>query len=358
MKSLNTLMECGITEGVFPGGVLLVAGKGEILFIGAYGYADLFSRRKMTPETIFDLASLTKPLATALAVLHLHQGGKLNVEQPVADLLPIFQGREKNRITLWHLLVHESGLPAYRPYYLGLAGVHPLKRKEHLRLLLADERLEYPIGSRVLYSDLGFMLLEWVAEAVAGRPLDVYLKKHVYGEIYRSDENGLFFPELRFQGCNKPFAATEFCTWRNRLMIGKVHDENAYVAGGISGHAGLFGSAGDVWRLLSHLIGGFHGKIQKPLFRHEIMEMAFRPSPVGGRAMGFDTPSPERASCGQHFSKRTVGHLGFTGTSFWIDLERDVTVILLTNRVHPFRGNEKIRTFRPMIHDAVMEVFG
>ncbi len=351
-------MECGITEGVFPGGVLLVAGKGEILFLGAYGYADLFSRRKMMPETIFDLASLTKPLATALAVLHLHQGGKLSVEQPVADLLPIFQGREKSRITLRHLLVHESGLPSYRPYYLRLSGVHPLKRKENLRLLLADERLEYPIGSRVLYSDLGFMLLEWVAEAAAGRPLDVYLKSHVYGGIYKSNENGLFFPELRFQDCDKPFAATEFCTWRNRLMIGKVHDENAYIVGGISGHSGLFGSAGDVWRLLSRLIGSFLGKIQKPLFRQEIMEMAFRPSPVGGRTIGFDTPSSEKASCGRHFSKRTVGHLGFTGTSFWIDLERDVTVILLTNRVHPFRGNEKIRTFRPMIHDAVMEVFG
>ncbi len=358
MKALGALMERGIRGGAFPGGVLLAAKKGVILFHEAFGCADLFSRREMTVETRFDLASLTKPLATTLAILNLHQEKRISVEQPAADLLPAFTAQGKKQITLRRLLCHESGLPAYRPYYLKLAKVHPSERKARLRRWLAEERLERPVGAKAVYSDLGFMILEWVAEAVSQKSLDAYLKDAVYDKIFSAAECGLFFPGTATLLGNIPYAATEFCTWRNQLMIGAVHDENAFVTGGVAGHSGLFGSALDVWRLLSVLLSDFIGRNETPLFRREILEMAFSPSAVGGRALGFDTPAPEGASCGRHFSRRTIGHLGFTGTSFWVDLDRQVAVILLTHRIHPYRGNEKIRMFRPVLHDAVMAAIG
>ncbi len=354
----DCLMKRAVADGVFPGGVLLVGRKDRILFHRAYGKADLFAPRKMTLKTVFDLASLTKPLATALAVLHLHQEEKLHVDQPAARILPALRGTEKQEITLRHLLSHEAGLPAYRPYYLTLAGMPPGKRKPHLRDLLSNERLESPPGRKALYSDLGFMLLEWVVESVSGMPLDAYVERNVYAKVAPSLGNRLFFPASKCPLPDVSFAATEFCPWRNRVIKGEVHDENAAVTGGIGGHAGLFGTALGVWNLLSLLMDAFHGSFKTPLFRTGTLEMAFRPSPVGGKALGFDTPAPVNASCGGRFSTNTVGHLGFTGTSFWMDLKRQVTVILLTNRIHPSRENHKIRTFRPLLHDAVMAALG
>jgi len=355
MKSVQALMQRGVAEGVFPGGVLL-AGKGtSVLFIEAFGWADLFSRKKMTPDTLFDLASLTKPLATALAVFHLHQEGRLHVDQPVSELLPAFRESGKGRMTLRDLLTHESGLPAYRPYYLTLHREEASKRKMHLRQMLALEPLEYPAGKASIYSDLGFMILEWVVESVSGASLDQYLESRVYARIRNPETGGLFFPSSRKPDREASFAATEFCTWRNRVLSGEVHDENAYVCGGVGGHAGLFGSAADVWRVLSGLLSDLKGDAPKRLFNRKLLERVFSPSPVGGRALGFDTPSGENPSCGRSFSERTFGHLGFTGTSFWMDLHREITVILLTNRIHPSRGNDKIRVFRPLLHGAVME---
>jgi CubicO group peptidase (beta-lactamase class C family) len=358
VKSVETLMRSGVAEGVFPGGVLLVSVKNEIVSHKAVGHADLFSRRKATTETVFDLASLTKPLATAVAILNLHQDGVLSLDQPVREWLPAFQGQEKNRITLYHLLTHESGLPAYRPYYLEMSRLAFSMRKTHLRSRLTAETLEHPPGIQALYSDLGFMLLEWVVEAASGTSLDAYLQTGLYATVYPSGEKGLFFPGRAASLEQESFAATECCPWRNRLLIGQVHDANAYALGGVAGHAGLFGSALNVWHMLWRLMAGFHGHATAAGLQQETLEAAFQPSPVGGRTLGFDTPSPEGSACGRHFSKMTVGHLGFTGTSFWMDLKRQVIVILLTNRIHPHRGNETIRTFRPRLHDAVMEALG
>jgi len=358
VNAVGALMRSGTAEGVFPGGVLLAGVKGKIVYHEAVGYADLFSRRKMTTQTLFDLASLTKPLATALALFALHQEGRLGLDQPAAEILPGFHKKEKNRITLRHLLTHESGLPVYRPYYLALSRIPFLKRKSHLRALLAAETLESPPGTRTLYSDPGFMLLEWVVEAVSGKPLDVFLDTTLYTDVFSPGEKGLFFPGIAHAIVHESVAATEFCPWRNRVMIGQVHDENAHVVGGVAGHSGLFGRAMDIWKLLARLLEAFHGRDAVPLFSRELLKAAFYPSAPGKRALGFDTPSPEGPSCGRYFSFNTVGHLGFTGTSFWVDLDREVAVILLTNRIHPTRRNEKIRSFRPLLHDTVMEAAG
>jgi len=151
------------------------------------------------------------------------------------------------------------------------------------------------------------------------------------------------------------FAATERCPWRDILLEGVVHDNNAYSVGGIEGHAGLFGTAGDVFDLLSELMAVYQGAVSTGVFDIDLTQCFLSINKQNGRALGFDTPSSKDSSCGRYFSKRTVGHLGFTGTSFWMDLDRAIVVILLTNRVHPSRYNNRIKAFRPKLHDAVME---
>jgi CubicO group peptidase (beta-lactamase class C family) len=362
MEDVDNLMQRALVENVFPGGVLLVSKEDSIVFEKAYGYANIFSKQKMMLDTVFDLASLTKPLATTLAVMKLIQYRKLDLEQHLGSVLGQFEKTEKRKVKIRHLLSHSSGLPDYQPYYKTLDQIAIEKRKNYLRRLLQQEPLIYPTGKQAFYSDIGFMILEWIVEKISGMRLDLFLYQEVYGGLDLGDdpESGLFFVELASpldSRNNKAFAATEICPWRNRLLNGAVHDENAYVMGGISGHAGLFGTARNVFSLLSKLLESLHGYSSVHGFQQELLVEFFKKQAGLERALGFDMPSAENASCGKHFSKRSIGHLGFTGTSFWVDPERSIIFILLTNRVHPTRYNMKIKTFRPVLHDTVMENF-
>jgi CubicO group peptidase (beta-lactamase class C family) len=349
-------MRCAVEDGVFPGGVLLVAAGGDVLFREAYGKANLFSGRAVTPETVFDLASLTKPLATTLALMRLVERSRITVDQDLAAVLPVFAGTDKAGVRIRNLLLHDSGLPDYRPYYLELCGVPPESRRTLLRELLVREPLLSRTGEAVRYSDLGFMILSWVVEAVSGTGLDGFVGKEVYAPLGLQN---LFFVTPGFSGPEGNFAATERCPWRNRLLEGVVHDENAYAAGGVEGHAGLFGAADDLHMLLWKLCSAFHGLDPEPIFEKKLLDLFLKKDPKTGRAFGFDVPSPENSSAGRCFSSETVGHLGFTGTSFWLDLSKSAMIILLTNRVHPSRENIRIRGFRPELHDAAMEtIFG
>jgi serine-type D-Ala-D-Ala carboxypeptidase len=353
MQPVDRLMRQAIDEKVFPGGVLLVSKKGKVVFTHAYGVTHIFSRVPVTSETIFDLASLTKPLATTLAVIRIVQHGQIKLEQHLGQLLPEFQQTDKADIRLEHLLYHNSGLPGYRPYYKALNGIAKNSRRSALRKFLVQEALVHPIGKRVLYSDLGFMILAWVIERISGRRLDHF----VVDEIYRPlGLNHLFFIVSDIEGNRGLFAATENCPWRRKVLEGQVHDENAYAVGGVEGHAGLFGTAEDMNRLLVELLFTYHGQPNAGLFHRDLLHQFFKRMPGTDKALGFDTPSLTGSSCGKVFSQNSVGHLGFTGTSFWMDLERSVIVILLTNRVHPTRDNERIKKFRPELHDKVMDV--
>ena len=344
-------MQRAVSEGVFPGAVLLVSKEDAIVCHNAYGFADLFSGRAMTTETIFDLASLTKPLATALAVMSLVQRGDVGTEQQLGDILPAFKKDKKSTTRVRHLLHHNSGLADYRPYYKEIEHLPTVKRKQALRNLLVNEPLIHPIGEKVVYSDLGFMILEWIVEQVSGERLDRFVSKRIYGPL---GLDNLFFVDLSAKKPQGVFAATELCSWRKKLLDGQVHDENAYVVGGIQGHAGLFGTASDVHVLASELLSAYQGIRPNRLFQTELVRLFFKRMPNTGKALGFDTPSFKNSSAGSHFSANSVGHLGFTGTSFWMDLDRCITVIMLTNRVHPSRENEAIKQFRPMLHDEVM----
>ena len=352
MKPVDKLMRQAIAEKIFPGGVLLVSKEEETVFFNAYGVAHLISRTPVVRETIFDLASLTKPLATTLAVMRLVQQDQIKLEQPLAKLLPEFAHSDKAEIKLKHLLYHNSGLPDYRPYYMTLSQVTNDLRRSALRKQLLQEALVNPIGKTVLYSDLGFMILAWVVEHIAGCRLDHFVSDEIYTPMGLKH---LFFVCDSLNDNRGPFAATENCPWRGKILQGQVHDENAFAVGGIEGHAGLFGTAGDINRLLLELLLTYHGRRGTGLFRQDLLRQFFNRLPGTDKALGFDMPRLVGASCGQGFSQKSIGHLGFTGTSFWMDLERGVIVILLTNRVHPTRDNERIKAFRPQLHDMAMK---
>lgn len=356
MRQMNTtehLMRRAVSEGIFPGAVLLVSNETDQVIFDAYGVARIDPERRMTRETVFDLASLTKPLATTLGAMILVQRGELSLDQEIGTIVPAFNGTDKERVTIKQLLAHNSGLPDYRPYYKRLMTFPPERRKEGLEEMLLPERLIATPGTQTVYSDIGFMILGWVMEVVSTMPLNLFIEETIYHPLGLQN---LFFLPLDSE---KPrphidFAVTEECQWRKKVLEGEVHDDNAYAIGGVAGHTGLFGTAQDIHRLLVELLNTYHGRPNSGLFHPETLRTFFQRQP-SGRALGFDTPTQPGSSSGRHFSERSVGHLGYTGTSFWIDLERSIIVILLTNRVHPTRDNDKIKTFRPIIHDAVME---
>ncbi len=352
MQQVTKLMRQAVDDGVFPGAVLLVSKNGQCVCHEAFGSRDLIARPAMTIDTVFDLASLTKPLATALAVMLLVQEAHLDLAQNLGDLLPHFEKDPKADITVENLLYHNSGLADYRPFYRQIDHLPLDQRKKALRQLLVNEPLIHPIGSQVVYSDIGFMILEWLVEHTGGKRLDRFVSEKIYQPL---GLDNLFFVDLKGRAPRAAFAATEQCAWRQELLCGQVHDENAFVVGGIQGHAGLFGTALEVYRLLSHLLAAYHGQPATRLFQPAVVRLFFRPLAGTDKALGFDTPSLKGSSSGQFFSRNSVGHLGFTGTSFWMDLDRSIIVVLLTNRVHPNRDNEAIKTFRPILHDAVME---
>ena len=352
MFQAKQLMHQAIEDGVFPGAVLLVSREGQHVYHAAFGYRDLIANPPMTTDTVFDLASLTKPLATTLAVMMLVQEQYLELAHNLGDVLPFFENDPKAAIKVENLLYHNSGLADYRPYYRQIDHMPLAQRKKALRQLLVNEPLIHPIGSQVVYSDIGFMILEWLVEHSGGKRLDRFVSEKIYQPL---GIDNLFFVDLKGKPPQALFAATEQCAWRNKLVSGQVHDENAYVVGGIQGHAGMFGSAADVHRLLLELLTAYHGNQSLHLFSPNLVRLFFHRLANSDKALGFDVPSPSGSSSGRFFSANSVGHLGFTGTSFWMDLERSIIVILLSNRVHPTRDNEAIKAFRPRLHDAVMQ---
>jgi CubicO group peptidase (beta-lactamase class C family) len=356
MVKAEKIMIQAVNDNIFPGGVLLVSVNGSEIFHRAFGSANIVSGETMTRDTVFDLASLTKPLATSLAVMKLIQKGRLETDSVLGSILPQCRNTDKETVMIRNLLRHDSGFPDYRPYYLTLKDIPRDKREDTLRNMLVKEPLISKPGEMTLYSDLGFMMLRWIVESVSGLRLDHFVTAEIYKPLGLKN---LFFVDLNKKDVNaeigkRVFAATEICPWRNMLLEGVVHDDNAYAVGGIEGHAGLFGSALDINSLLTGLVSSFYGISDAGLFEAELLKTFFNRQEDTDWALGFDTPSLNGSSCGIYFSPKSIGHLGFTGTSFWVDLDRFVTVILLTNRVHPSRDNLKIKEFRPLLHNAIM----
>jgi len=342
---VDRLLEGFRERGAFPGGVLAVGSRGSLIHLHPFGRLTYEADAPpVTADTLYDLASLTKVVATTTMAMILVDEGRLDLDRPVRDFLPGFQGPGKDAVTVRHLLTHSSGLPAVAPLYKEIQG-----RQAFVERIQAMD-LEYPPGSRSVYSDLGIILLGEILERVAGRPLEAFVRARVFEPLGMRDT--LFRPpaELRPR-----IAPTEIDPWRGRLVHGEVHDENAYAMGGVAPHAGLFGTAGDLARFAQMLLNG--GKLDgRRIVSSETVELFTRRTGIPGsdRALGWDTKSAEGSSAGTFFSPRSFGHTGFTGTSIWIDPERRIFVILLTNRVHPTRENNLIREPRPGVADAVV----
>ncbi len=357
-----------VDAGAFPGAVILVAQRGDVLYHEAFGSRSLVpDRTPMAADTVFDVSSLTKPLATTTMVMLLARQGKLRPEDRVTRFVQNFGAHGKFGVTVRHLLAHCSGLPAWRPFYRDVARAalgrpnHVASRgaREFVYEQIHRERLEYPPGTQTVYSDLGFLLLGELIELVAQAPLDRVCHERIFRPLGLRSTGFVDLGRLRrdkLAPVTDAIAPTEQCPWRQKLLCGEVHDDNAWAVGGVAGHAGLFSSARDIHTLVCWLRACARG--EDPTLPAELVRRFWTRDatvPDSTWALGWDTPSPAGSSAGTRVSRRAVGHLGFTGTSLWIDLERDAHVVLLTNRVHPDRHNERIREVRPRVHDAVWE---
>ena len=351
-------------DSAFPGAVVAVGNHDHVALLAAVGHYGVDDPRPMTTETVFDLASLTKVIGLTTACILLVDQKKLDLNAPVQRYLPEFGGTGKERVTIRHLLTHSSGLPAWRPLF------RETETREAALALVDTTPLDTVPGARYLYSDLGAIVLTQVVERITKTRIDQYLGTAVFKPLGMTTTRYLPPAEWRDR-----IAPTEMDTvFRHRMIRGEVHDENTGRLGGISGHAGLFSTAGDLARFAEWLlevregrrrseeVGGSRGR-QSPsssdLLRlpPSLVEQFTRLQdlpPGSSRALGWDTPS-EHSSAGTKLLAHAFGHTGFTGTSIWLDPDRDLFVILLTNRVHPTRANTKILKVRPFVADLVVD---
>lgn len=339
-------------DSAFPGAVLAVGRHDTILLLTSVGRYAVDDKRLVTAQTIYDLASLTKVIGLTTAVMLLVDSGKLELDAPVQRYVPAFQGPGKERVTIRHLLTHSSGLPAWRRLYAESSS-----RDEALALVDTTALLRQP-GDTFVYSDLGAIALTQAVEAVAGQRIDAFLESRLFGPLGMASTR--YLPPETWRARITP---TEHDTaFRHRVLQGEVHDENAGRLGGVSGHAGLFSTAPDLarfaqWLLDSRIPPGRPAGGPGPFLPHDlVVEFTRRQGiPAGSsRALGWDTPS-ENSSAGTKLGSHAFGHTGFTGTSIWIDPDRDLFIILLSNRVNPTRANTKILQVRRRVADLVVE---
>jgi len=358
---IKKLLEKGVEDEVFPSaaaGIVYGLGREKKQLTTFCGNASLYPQKRALKENnYFDLASLTKPLATTMAILCLLKERKIEINEKLTKLFKNKIKGEKRDISVRHLLSHSSGLPAHREYFKKLKGIKENKT-EFVEKLILQEPLEYTPGKSAIYSDLGFILLGRIIEIKSGYPLEEYIKQKVLAPICLEKE--IFFnrlPQIK-NNKKKDFAATEHCPWRKKVLCGEVHDDNCYSMGGVAGHSGLFGNITAVTTYVGTILDLWKGEGKHPYIEKKDLEVflsAENKKTCSNWALGFDRPAAKDASCGGYFSEKSVGHLGFTGTSFWIDPEKEIAIVLLTNRVHPSRENIKIKKFRPYFHDKVME---
>jgi len=330
---VTTLLDSAIAAGAAPGAVLGVSVAGQ-RYLYASGRLTLNEQAQTEPTTVYDLASLTKVVGLTTAVMLAVEDGKLELDAPVQRYVPAFEGEGKEQVTIRMLLAHGSGLPAWRPLFRE-AGT-----REAAFALADTTPLTAPPVTMDVYSDLGLIVLTQAVEAVYGERLDSLLARRIF--------QPLGMTSVRFLPTAEParIAPTELDPWRGRVLRGEVHDGNAARLDGVSGHAGLFGSAPDLLRFAEWVLGDGWPGIREFTRRQNLI-------PGSSRALGWDTPSPG-GSGGAFLSSTSFGHTGFTGTSLWIDPERRLAIVLLSNRVNPTRDNPRWAPVRARVMDLVM----
>jgi len=344
-SAAREVVAAGVASRAFPAASVDVGRAAGSLWRESFGRLSYDSHSPAcTPDTIFDLASLTKVIATASVAMRLVAADRLMLDLPVAALVPEWRVDQRSCIEVKHLLDHSSGLPAHQRLWERAAGRAAFLRE------LAALALERSPGAQSVYSDPGFMLLGLLLERIGNETLDRQLRPIALAV----DEPLLFRPQPSLYERTAP---TEYDPWRGRVLCGEVHDENAAAIGGVAGHAGMFGTAGAVAAFARLVLRTFNETTV--LGTPSLMRtFATRTSvPGSSRALAWDTALPT-SSCGPHMSAAAIGHTGFTGTSLWIDPERDLYFVLLTNRVHPTRANEQLLAIRPAFHSAVLGELG
>lgn len=362
----RAVLEKGIADGVAPGFVagFWMANDPSHIELFAVGERRLkakgLSSQPMEIDTIFDLASVSKVFATATLAARLVDRGWIDYETPLKAILPSFR---MENVQLAHLLSHTAGLPAWAPLYerirarfpgLPLESVPVSERQKAMRELVLSVDPDRGIEQKAVYSDICFLLLGFALEEVTGLPLDQAVRKFVWEpmDLFEGNRPGPFYRrtnQAAFRARDEKVAATEDCPWRQAVLQGQVHDDNCWSMGGYGGHAGAFGTARDLLLFSKHLLTGrfiSRSTLERMWTRVEHPENC-------ERTLGWDTPTGDAPAFGRRFSPRSVGHLGFTGTSLWIDPDQGLAVTLLSNRVHPSRDNIRIRPFRSEFHDAL-----
>ena len=351
-RSAFGILENGIAARAFPACSIAVTFRGELVAhkaVGRFTYDP--ASPEVTTGSIFDLASLTKVVATTAMAMILYERGLLDLEAPVTAIVPEFAGgsddsdSRRREITLRMLLAHSSGLPTYEKLFLRA------KTREDLLQAAFTTPLAAAPGARAEYSDIGFIILGVVLERLADESLDVFCQREVFGPLGMTHTT--FNPANTLKNSVPP--TSDDRTFRQRIIQGEVQDENASILGGIAPHAGLFSTAEDL-AIFAHamLNGGY------PILRSSTVELFSRreSAPEGtSRALGWDTPSAPSQS-GKYFLPRSFGHLGYTGTSLWIEPARQLSISFLTNRTWPDCENQAIKQVRPAFHDAVIEALG
>jgi CubicO group peptidase (beta-lactamase class C family) len=371
LARVDRALDKAIEKSEIPGAVVLarMPRDGEVIeHESVRGVAVTRPERiPMARETIFDVASLTKPMATTTAVLLLVHDGVIQLDDPVAKYLPTFGERGKEAVSVRHLLTHSSGLKPWRAFHeillererkTGERIIGTPEAKEMVVDRICRSALVHEPGAAAVYGDLDFIVLGAVVEAVAREPLDAFCAERVFRPMGLEHTAFLHLPE----GGGPPpaplrrrIAATENCPWRKYIVWGEVHDPNAFAMGGVAGHAGLFAPADDVLRFAQVILDVWHGRsdvLPHDLLREFLTRQHLPES--SGWALGWDTPTRGASSSGQHFSDNSVGHLGFTGTSLWIDLDAEAIVVMLTNRVHLVAKRSRFE-LRAEIHDLIRE---
>jgi serine-type D-Ala-D-Ala carboxypeptidase len=368
-RSAFEILQNAITSRAFPGCALAITLRGELIAhhaLGRFTYDP--ASAPITTASIFDVASVTKAIATTTMAMILYERGLLDLEAPITAIIPEFAGDDRRRrdVTLRMLLAHASGLPAYEKLFLRTT-----KRQDLLAAALRADLTADP-GTRAEYSDIGFIILGVALERLADEPIDTFCQREIFGPLGMSHTNfnppkawkDQIVPTANESGNDEcgtdtlvrqplpspaPSTASKF---RGRIIQGEVQDENASILGGVAGHAGLFSTAEDTALFAHALLNG-----GRPILRPETINFFTRreTSPEGtSRALGWDTPSSPSQS-GRYFGPRSYGHLGYTGTSLWIDADRQLSITLLTNRTWPDCQNQAIKQVRPAFHDAVIE---
>jgi CubicO group peptidase (beta-lactamase class C family) len=344
---IDDILRDAVRDSVFPGAVVAVVKDGVMAYKQAIGYHDYKKVRKVKDTDVYDLASITKVVSTTTAVMKLIDDGKLSLDDKISAFIPEWDTPEKRTVTVRDILLHQSGLPPFRVY------VDSLKSRSAIIEAIKIEPLTYETGSEYVYSDLGMILLAEIVGDLTGRAIDGFMRAEFYSPM--GMRATYFNPRKVSRWYVNRIPPTEIDTvFRNALVQADVHDERAYYLDGVAGHAGLFSTVDDLAKYSTMLLNnGVYGG-ERYLSEAIIKQFTSRQSNLSGRGLGFDRRSESGfTSAGQLSGEDTFGHLGFTGTSLWTDREKNMTVILLTNRTYPNRSyGRAISRIRAAVADA------